>query len=56
MQLERYELQAERSLMIFEFTSEGPKGRIRKLVQFGETDLKDLYNLAFGDKGYTGWG
>jgi hypothetical protein len=50
MKLERYELEAERSLMVFEFTSEGPKGRIRKLVQFSRTDLKGLYNLAFGDK------
>ncbi|MBS1660779.1 MAG: hypothetical protein JST68_06985 [Bacteroidetes bacterium] len=36
--------------MVFEFVSEGPKGRIFKLVQFGETNLKDVYNLAFGDK------
>lgn len=49
MKLERYELRAEESLMVFEFVSEGPKGEIRKLVQFVETNLKDLYNLAFGD-------
>jgi hypothetical protein len=49
MKLERYELKAEESLMVFEFVSEGPKGKIRKLVQFGETNLKGLYNLAFGD-------
>lgn len=36
--------------MIFEFVSEGPKGKIHKLVQFGETNLKNLFNLAFGDK------
>ncbi len=36
--------------MVFEFVSEGPKGEISKLVQFGETNLKDFYNLAFGDK------
>ena len=50
MKLERYELKAEKSLMVFEFVSEGPKGKIPKLVQFGETNLKDFYNLAFGDK------
>ncbi len=50
MKLERYELKAEKSLMVFEFVSEGPKGEIPKLVQFGETNLKDFYNLAFGDK------
>ena len=26
MKLERYELKAEKSLMVFEFVSEGPKG------------------------------
>ncbi len=50
MKLERYELKAEKSLMVFEFVSEGPKGEISKLVQFGETNLKDVYNLAFKDK------
>jgi len=50
MKLERYELKAEDSLMVFEFVSDGPKGRILKLVKFSETNLKDLYNLAFGDK------
>ena len=50
MNLEQYELKAERSFMVFEFESEGPKGRIIKLVQFNETNLKDVFNLAFGDK------
>lgn len=53
MKLERYELKAEKSLMIFEFVSEGLRGEISKLVQFGETNLKDVYNLAFGDKDQT---
>jgi len=53
MRLERYELKAERSYMVFEFVSEGPKGKIPKLVQFGETNLNGLYNLAFGDKDLT---
>jgi hypothetical protein len=50
MQLPRYELKAEKSLMVFEFLSEGPKGKIPKLIKYSETNLKDLYNLAFGDK------
>ncbi|MDR2206050.1 MAG: hypothetical protein LBE36_07835 [Flavobacteriaceae bacterium] len=50
MKLPRYELTAEKSLMVFEFTSEGPKGRIPKLIKFSETALKGFYNLAFGDK------
>ena len=36
--------------MIFEFVSEGPKGKILKLIKFSETNLKNLFNLGFGDK------
>jgi hypothetical protein len=50
MKLPRYELVAENSLMVFEFTSEGLKGQIPKLIKFSETSLKGFYNLAFGDK------
>jgi hypothetical protein len=50
MKLPRYELKAEKSLMVYEFTSEGSKGQIPKLIKFSETALKGFYNLAFGDK------
>ena len=50
MKLPRYELRAEKTLMIFEFISEEKKGSIPKLIKFSETSLKDFYNLAFGDK------
>ena len=50
MNLDRYQLKAENSLMIFEFISEGPKGKITKIVQYSETNLKGFYNLGFGDK------
>ena len=50
MKLPRYELKAEKSLMVFEFTNDGPKGKIPKLIKFSETTLKGFYNLAFGDK------
>ncbi len=50
MKLPRYELVAEKSLKVYEFTSEGLKGQIPKLIKFSETALKDFYNLAFGDK------
>ena len=49
MKLPKYPLKAEKSLMIFELTSEGPRGQIKKLVKYSETNLKDLYNLAFDD-------
>jgi hypothetical protein len=50
MKLEKYSLKAEDSFMVFEFTSNGPKGLIPKIIIFSETNLKDLYNLGFGDK------
>ena len=50
MKLPRYELKAEKSLMVFEFISEGTKGQIPQLIKYSETNLKDMYNLAFGDK------
>jgi hypothetical protein len=50
MKLPRYELKAETSLMVFEFISEGIKGEIPKLIKYSETNLKDMFNLAFGDK------
>ena len=53
MKLSRYEQKAEKSLMVYEFLSEGPKGKIPKLVKYSETNLKDVYNLAFGDRNST---
>lgn len=53
MKLPRYELKAEKTLMVFEFISEGKKGSIPKLIKFSETTLHDFYNLAFGDKDST---
>ena len=38
--------------MSYEFISEGPKGLIQKMVQFKQTNLKNVYNLAFGDKNH----
>jgi hypothetical protein len=50
MNLPRYELKASDNFTTFEFVSEGPKGRIPKVIQFGATNYKDVFNLAFGDK------
>ena len=33
----------------FQFESEGPKGKIKKVVQFAQTSNDDIYNLAFGN-------
>lgn len=48
MRDETYQLEIDDSLMIFEFTSEGPKGLIKKRVQYQNIG-NDIYNLAFGD-------
>jgi len=50
MKYEKYQLEADRKLLLFEFTSIGPKGKITKLVQYMETNLNNYYNLGFGDK------
>lgn len=33
----------------FQFKSKGPKGEIKKVVQFTKTQNGDIYNLAFGN-------
>lgn len=50
MHIERYNLKAGKASMVFEFTSIGPKGNIRKIVQYSQTNYHGLYNLGFGDK------
>lgn len=49
MNKSRYIFTAENHLEIFEFISEGPNGRIKKIVQYSETNTPDVYNLGFGD-------
>ncbi len=49
MKVEKYQLKSESNLTTFEFISEGPKGLIRKKIQFQWTSTPNLYNLAFGD-------
>lgn len=50
MNLPRYELKAEKSLMVFEFKSIGKNGEIPKIIKLTETNIEGVYNLAFGDK------
>ncbi len=50
MRLPKYPLASSDNLTTFEFVSVGPKGRISKLVQYSQTNLKDVFNLAFGDQ------
>jgi hypothetical protein len=50
MYLDKYPLKSAEELTRFEFISEGPKGAIRKLIEFQRTTDPETYNLAFGDK------
>jgi len=49
MKYPKYEYSSEEFLMYYEFISEGPKGRIKKLVEYSVTSIENVYNLAFGD-------
>jgi hypothetical protein len=53
MKLPKYPLASSDKFTTFEFTSEGMKGLIHKLVRFQQTNVKGVYNLAFGDKDNT---
>lgn len=44
-----YEYRSEGQLLLYEFTSEGPRGKVKKIVEYAETSVKGVYNLAFGD-------
>lgn len=54
MNVPRYPLSAEPSMMVYEFVSEGPNGLIVKVVQYTETNMQGVFNLAFGDRDKTG--
>jgi len=45
----KYLYKSEEFLRVYEFISEGPKGRILKRVQYSDTGTENVYNLAFGD-------
>lgn len=50
MKVPKYQLKASESLLSYEFISEGPRGTIRKRIQFTQINVEGVYNLAFGDK------
>jgi hypothetical protein len=45
----KYLYKSEEFFKIYEFVSEGPKGKIKKIVEYSETGTENVYNLAFGD-------
>jgi hypothetical protein len=55
MKYDKYYVEASRSLLKFEFYSEGPKGKIKKQVVFKPFENNpDVFNLGFGDVDATG--
>lgn len=50
MQEDSYQVKQSQQIYQYEFFSEGPKGRILKVIQFQSIGgLGNFYNLAFGD-------
>ena len=49
MRNDKYKVAISGAITIFEFVSQGPKGQIKKRVQYQATKQKNLFNLAFGD-------
>ena len=50
MSLERYQYFTNDDFKDYEFYSEGPNGRIKKVVHFSKIQGHDVYNLGFGDQ------
>ena len=50
MNVEHYKLYQDVEFLHFEFFSEGPNGKIRKIIQYQEfSPGSQIYNLGFGD-------
>ncbi len=48
MQLPKYQYKTNGSYLDYEFFSDGPKGRIKKIVRFIQIE-KRVFNIGFGD-------
>lgn len=49
MNLEKYPLESDHDHLIFEFESIGPQGKVRKVIQYSESDIPNFFHLGFGD-------
>ncbi len=51
MNIPRYDFSTSESLLEYEFESEGPNGKIKKLAIFSPQNINGItyFNLAFGD-------
>ena len=50
MNIDKYPVVIGATSMVYEFVSEGNKGKVSKLVIYSPTHLHNFYNLGFGDK------
>ncbi len=48
-----YKVETSPDFQTFEFVSIGTKGNIIKVVRYSEINVKDFYNLGFGDKDHV---
>lgn len=47
---DRYDVKTAPDAETFEFNSIGPRGTVRKVVRYSGINLRNFYNLGFGDK------
>jgi hypothetical protein len=49
MNLEKYPLKSDQLQLTFEFESIGPQGKVRKMIQYNESEIPHFFHLGFGD-------
>jgi hypothetical protein len=49
MNLERYQLETDDNIEVFEFTSLGSNGKILKRIKYSPKDEQKIWNLSMGD-------
>ena len=49
MELPKYQISTKEDQTVFKFVSDGPNGKITKIVLYQPMNEPDLYNLALGD-------
>jgi hypothetical protein len=53
MKYPKYLYKSEELFLVYQFTSEGSKGQIKKVVEYTKTTTTNVYNLGFGDYNET---
>ena len=49
MKFPKYNYRSEEEMFFYEFSSEGPRGSVKKIVQYSKTSTENVFNLGFGD-------